>query len=128
MALPAGISFVKPGQEPVCTTGDIAGPLAQGRDVETQDVEPVVEIAPESSPSYFLFEMAICRGDDPYIQFFLFFTADTADAQCLYGTQQFGLEFDRHFPDFVEKQGAMVGQLEFSRISLPESSGKGAFS
>ena len=46
---------------------DVLRALAQGREVDREDVQPVVEVAPERSPAHQVLEVPVGPGDDPYV-------------------------------------------------------------
>src|SRR5690606_30290570 len=72
------------------------------------------------------FEIAIGGAAEAKIYALGLVAAHPLDHAVLQYPQQFGLYLKRHVPDLVEKDRALVRQLELARAALPVGSGKGA--
>ena len=72
-----------------------------------------------------LFQVAVCSCDDSDINLDLVCCADSLYFPILKEAQEFYLQWRGQFPDFIEKQGGGVSQLELSSL-LSMSAGKGS--
>jgi hypothetical protein len=72
---------------------DVFGALSQGRDVDAQHVQPLVQVQPEAGLGDHLFQRPIGRGDDPHIHLQLTVFAHRKHPALLQDAQQFGLKF-----------------------------------
>jgi hypothetical protein len=70
-------------------------------------------------------QIAIGRGDQPYIDSFGLRTPEPLKLPFLQRAQQFRLELDRDIADLIQEQGAAVRQFEPARLGS-ESAGEGA--
>ena len=82
---------------------NIAGPFAQGRDVDADDVEAEAEIRAEPSGRSFLLEPPVGGRHDPDVDPPRHVLADPPDLAVLEHTQQLGLRARRQFTDLVEE-------------------------
>ena len=82
---------------------DVSGPLAQGRYLELQDVEAVVEVLAEASLGGELLESPVGGGDDADVQLYLLAATDSGYGVRLHGAQELGLEFYGQFANLVEE-------------------------
>src|SRR5687768_1283207 len=106
--------------EPLCGSpgevrdegGNVLRMLAERRQVELHDVEPIEEIAPETPLLHRLLERTRCRGDHPDVDAASLASAEPADLAVLEHAEQLRLEAERHVADLVEQQCAPVGCLE----------------
>ena len=88
------------------------GPLAQRRQRDREDVEPVVEILAELALGDQRLEVAVRGRDDPHVDLDGLAAADPLELALLQHAQQLDLHVERQVADLVEKQRAAVGQLE----------------
>ena len=91
---------------------DILAPLAQGRQAQTDDIQPVKQILAEQSLLDPRFEILVGRRDDTYIGLDRLMSADSVKIAVGEHPQQPRLQFLRHVANFVEKQRAAFGLLE----------------
>src|SRR4051794_11781399 len=105
--------------------GDVFGALAQGRDTDGEDVEAVVQVRAELLVGDEGFEIAIGRGDEPGVGAQGAGGAETLELPLLEDAEELRLEFERHFADFVEEDGAAIGELE-AADALRDGAGEGA--
>ncbi len=110
-----------------CSTkqGDVAGPFAQGRHGDGEDVESVVQILAELALVNQSFEIAMGCRDQAHVHLDGFHAAHALELALLQHAQQLHLHVERQVADLVEKQGAAVGQLEAAR-SPRHRAGEGA--
>ena len=91
---------------------DVLGTLAQGRQVQGDDRQPVVEILAEAAVLDHLPEIAIGRGDHPDIAGQHVAPAHREVFPALEHAQQLDLGLACQLPDLVEEQRAAIGQRE----------------
>ena len=94
---------------------DIFRPIAQRRQRERNDVEPIEQIFAETSRARPRFEIAIRRRNQPHVGLTLSRFAEPLIGPVVEKTQQARLGVRRQFADFVEKQCAAFGFLDLSR-------------
>ncbi|BCR22636.1 hypothetical protein KAM429_31930 [Aquipseudomonas alcaligenes] len=109
-----------PGQQQGITAA-----LAQWRHLQRVDAEAVIEIGAEAPGAHFLGQVAVGGGEDAHIHPVLAVRAQALQLAALQHAQQLGLHRQRQFTDFVEQQGAAVGQLELT-AALATGAGEGA--
>ena len=97
--------------------GDVLGPLAQGRQADRHDVEPVEQVLAEQALADQLAQVAVGRGDDAHVGADRRAAADRGVLALLQHAQQARLRLDRHVADLVEEQGAALGLLEAAGIA-----------
>ena len=86
--------------------------MAEGRDFNVEDVQPVKQVFPEGAVRDHVFKITIRRGHHPDINGNLFLTSHPADPVLLQASQDFCLQIQGHFPYFIQKQAAVPGQLK----------------
>ena len=86
--------------------------LPQGGDLDGKNVQPVVEVLAKASGLHFFPQLTISSGDDAHIGAARAVFAHAFVTFFLQGAQQFALQVQRHFADFIQKQGAALGHLE----------------
>ncbi len=92
---------------------DIFFPFPQGRQVDPDHVEPVVQIFTESPLSHPFFEILVGGGDDANIQVFHIGAAHALKLSLLEKSQDLCLGIELQVPDLVQKKGSLVRQFEF---------------
>ena len=100
-------------------------PFPQGRGVDREDGQPVVEVLPEAPAPHRFGQIGIGGRDEPHLHP-LQAAPDGLDFPGLQHPQQFGLQGRAQGADFVQEQGALVGLLEFSD-PLAVGPGEGPF-
>ena len=103
------------GEEALGEQGDVLAPVAQGGDLDGDDVEAVEEVLAERAGAGALAEVAVGGGDDPHVDRALLARADGAHGAALEHVQQLGLEGRGHLADLVEQERAAVGLGEEAR-------------
>ena len=97
---------------------DVLRPLAQRRDGDGHDLEPVVQIAAEGAGSDLLLEVRVGGGDDAHVHLDRLGPPDAHERAILEHAQDLRLQRQRHLADLVQKERAAVRQLELPRLAL----------
>ncbi len=101
--------FGRPGQEVLGQRQDVLGPVAQRRQVDVDDVQPVEQVLPEPPFLQPFFQMSVGGGDQANVHPFRLGGPQRADLPFLQHAQQLGLQGERQLSDLVEEDGAAVG-------------------
>src|SRR5512143_2026425 len=91
---------------------DVFFPLPQGRDLERDDVDPVIEVFAERVLLYRGLQVLVGGGDEPDVDLAALVAAHGTDDLVFDDPEQFGLERQAHVADLVEEDGAALGFLE----------------
>ena len=86
--------------------------FAQGRQLQVERVQAVVEVFAESPHVHRLLQVAVCRGDNAYVQVARLGLADAPDFVILQKAQKLDLRRCRQFADFVQEQRTAVRGFE----------------
>ncbi len=105
-------------QEVLDQQRDVAAPLAERRQGDGHDVEPVEEVLAEAALAHHRLEIAVGGGEHPHIDAEGLLAAHALDRALLERAQQLRLQLRRHVADLVEEEGAAVGQLELAELAL----------
>ena len=95
--------------------GNVGGPLAQRRQGDGEDVEPVVEILAKRAIADLALEIAVRRRDHPDVDLHRVGPAHALELALLQHAQELDLDLERHVADLVEEQRPAVRQLEAAR-------------
>jgi len=106
--------------------GDVGRSFPQGRDPDGHYVEAVEEVGPEASLPDHLFKVAVGGRDHPDIDGNVAVAAQAPVAFVLDRLEDLALHGQRHVADFVEKDGAAVGEFE-NPLVAPAGIGVGPF-
>ncbi len=106
-------------------TGMSLAPLAQRREIDVQDIEPVIQIVPEFPQCYELLEAPVGGGEHPNVYLDRLNASHPKECPRLQHPQQLHLHGGRDLADLVEEDGASVGQLEATQPALRRT-GEGA--
>ena len=87
-------------------------PLAQGRQVHRHDGQPIIQVIAERLLFNHFLQRLIRGSDNPNIGFQRFRAAHALKFPLLNHAQNFGLRPQAHVADFIEKNRAVVRQLE----------------
>ena len=108
-----------PGQR-----NNIAASLPQRRDIERNNIEAIKQVLPKP----FLFDhpgkILIGGGDNSKVTFDHPSAADPLESLVFEDSQQLGLQFERHLPDLIQKQGATISQFNLPRLAAATGAGK----
>src|SRR5262249_16189989 len=105
---------------------DVLGPLAQRRNRDRDDVEPIEEVLAELALFHHRLERAVRGGDDPDVDLDVPRAADTLEHAFLQAAEQLRLTVRRHLADLIEEQRAAIGELH-QPLLPPARVGEGAF-
>ena len=94
---------------------DVGAALAQRRNVQRVDRQPVVEIGAEAAFTDQFVESPIGGRDQPDIDLAGAIGAQALDLAVLQDPKQLGLDRQRQLTDLVEQEGATLGSLEATR-------------
>ena len=83
--------------------GDILLALAQRRQRDRHHVQAVVKVFAEMPQPYLLFQVAVGRRDDAYVDAQGFIAADALHLSFLQNSQQLGLKRGAAFTDFIQE-------------------------
>lgn len=97
----------------------------RGGDGQGKDIDPVVEVFPETAFADHVGQIAVGGHDYSAIGREVGIAADLFEDAFLEDAQQLALERERHVADLVEEDGSPVGQAEFS-LPIMVGTGKGA--
>ena len=90
--------------------------VAQRRQVDREDVEPIEQVFAQLAPGDRLVRIAIGRGEDAHVGLLELGRADAHEGARLEHAQQLDLQVERHLGDLVEEQRAAVGALEEAQV------------
>ncbi len=90
----------------------VTDPLAQSRQLQPHDAQPIEEVLAEAPGAHFLLEVAIGSGDHPHVDLQRLDAADPLDLALLENAQELRLEVERELSQLVEEDGPAVRELE----------------
>src|SRR5208282_6329958 len=93
---------------------DVSYAVAQRGQLDPRDREAMEQVVPEASGLDLAVQVASGGGQQPYVDLDGAVPSDATDLAPLDRAQQLGLERQLQVADFVDQQGASVGQLEDS--------------
>src|ERR1700730_18306728 len=105
---------------------DIINPLAQGRQMHLDGVEPEIKVFPESTGIDFCQRVSIRGAQNPNVYLFCFRRSYPLEFASFENSQDFGLLRAGQIRDFIEKESATVRQFETAGSVRP-SIGESAF-
>src|SRR5208282_4796465 len=94
--------------------GNVAAPLAEGREPKVDDVYPIVQVAPELPPADQLGKVFIRRRDYSNIHLYPLRAAHSLEARVLEHAKELGLHLQGHIAYLVEEEGAAMRELELA--------------
>jgi len=89
---------------------DVLPPLIERRQLAGPTGDAVIEVEPEGTAGLFFFQVPVGRADETEINILPRVAADPLVSAFLNDAQQFGLQAERQFSDFIEKEGAAIGE------------------
>src|SRR5579862_2667965 len=92
--------------------GNVVCPLPQGRNHDREYVEPVKKICAESALANHLLQILIRSSNDANINSNCARAAQSLKLAFLENSQELGLQLKRQFPDLIQEQRSLVGQLK----------------
>src|SRR5579862_4661477 len=103
---------------------NVFAPLAQRWNGQWENVEAIIEVAPEFAIFDHLLQIAMGRGDNANIHLLRTRAAQSLKFAFLQDPEQFRLKLEWDVTNFVEEQGALVGTLEATGLAH-DGAGKG---
>jgi len=98
-----------PLQEVVHQQRDVVAAAIQGRQIDRDDVQPVVEVGAEAALGHLLLEIAVGRGDHPQVDLDRLARTHRIDLALLQHPQQLDLDGVGRLAYLVEEDGAALG-------------------
>jgi hypothetical protein len=83
--------------------GNVVTPLAQRRQFDGKHIQAIEQVFAEFLFGNVLVQIAIGRGDDTHVDMQSSDSAQPFKLAILQYTQEFGLQFGRHFSDFIRQ-------------------------
>src|SRR6058998_3164597 len=102
----------------LCQNGDVIRPLSQWWDLNREHIEPVVKVFTKAARRHFLLQVPIGRSDDPHIREPRPVLAHALVTLLLQDAEQFALQFQWNFSDFIEENRPSFSRLETSGAVL----------
>ena len=109
---PAAVQFVVFREEAVGQQEDVVAAVAQRRQVDRDDLEPVVEVVAEAAGLDLVEEDPVGGRDEPDVHRDRAYGADPPKAPAVEQRQDLGLHHRIQFADLVEEDRAAVGSLD----------------
>ncbi len=106
--------------------GDVFAALAEGWELEGDDVKTIEEVFAEAAVPYGLLEVDVGCGDDADVDLDFGGAAEMHEAAILQDAEDFGLHVHGHGANFVEEEGAAVGYFEEALLGV-DGGGEGSF-
>src|SRR6185436_12611537 len=103
-----------PAQEGVCQQDHVLPTVAEGRQMDSDHGESIVEILAEASTSEGLLEALVTRRDHADVDGDDVATAHPLDLAFLQEAQELDLEGQAHFRDFIQEQRSPIGRLDLT--------------
>src|SRR5690606_32358805 len=112
-------------QELLREQADVAGAVAERRERDGDDREPVVQVIAQLARLESLLHVLVGGGDDADVHADLLLAAEAAEGALLEGTQELDLDVRLHLGDLVQEERPAVGELEAAGL-LVDRPGEGA--
>jgi hypothetical protein len=104
-------------QEALGQGRDVLLALAQGGDVDGEDVQAVVEVGAERAAVAQVLEVHVGGGDDPRLHGNVLLPAHPVEDAVLEHLEELDLHRRGHGADLVQEDGAVGGQLELAELA-----------
>ncbi|MNY00627.1 hypothetical protein D3C86_1331270 [compost metagenome] len=105
-----------PGQQTLSQRQNVSGALAQRTPGQRKHRQAIIEVFAKAPRRHFTRQVAVGGRHHANIQRDRFTRPHPLDLALLQHAQQFGLEPQGHFGNFVEQNGAAVGLLELAGL------------
>src|SRR5688572_15246117 len=106
-------AFLREFLEKMCDEQrNVAGPEAQRRKANGNDVETIIEIFSEGAIGHSFFKLAVRRRNHPHVDFHVLIAAHSAELPLLNDSKELYLYGRRGIANFVQKNGSAVGNFE----------------
>ncbi len=106
--------MLSPRRKCAASRGRSSGPVAQRRNVDGGDVQPIVEIFAEGFFRNEFRQVLVGGGDDTHVDGYGHPSSQAVHFSAFEGAQELCLEVCRHVTDFIQEYGAAVGQFELA--------------
>jgi hypothetical protein len=113
------VSTAQSLDEMVNKNWNILSAIAKRRDFNLHNAQPIKKVLAEITPLNLVLNPSARGRDEPDASPHRLGTTQTFELAILYYTQQFCLEYRRHFGDFVEEYGSPTRRLKFARVHTP---------
>jgi putative ABC transport system ATP-binding protein len=120
-----GRAAAQVGQQGIHQQRDVLPPLAQGRHMQGQHAQAVIQVGPECPVAHHGGKIPMRGREDADIHLAGLVLAQPLDFPFLQHAQQFHLDIQRHLADLVQQQGAAMGGLE-APLARRRRAGEGA--
>ena len=108
----------------VSEPGDVRSNPSKRRGLEQEGIEPVIEILSEFGSGEHGFQIPVGGGNDPEVHLERPSAPNAFHFPLLNDPEKLGLQRHGKLPHFVEKDGALVSQLELARLAAGACSGE----
>src|SRR5262249_44826508 len=98
----------------LCQHWNVFAALAQWRNIDRDDAQPIEEVRSKLSLFNLLFQRTMRRADDADVHGYRFVTAESLNSSFFQGAEQLCLNVATHVADLVKKQSATVGLLKLA--------------
>ena len=100
--------------------------LSQGRNGQRENIEAVIEIRSKLFLLHQLLEVTMSRGNHTHVGGQQFLSPNSLKLTFLQNPKQFGLEFERHVSNFIQKKCPVSSLFKFSSFAFNRA-GEGSF-
>ena len=107
--------------------GHVFAAFAQRRNLNRKNIEAIVEIAAKFAVGDEAREVAIGGGHDADVDGLRAIAAEAFELLLLQNAEKFRLEFERNVADLVEKERAVIGELEAADFLIDRAGKSAAF-
>jgi len=115
-SFPGGTAYF--AQEMIRKGLDAFAPVPQGRQVDSEHIDAVVQIFSKCPVCHLFVKVLVRGGNDPYVTMNRLIPAEPFEGFFFQDPQEFGLKGQGELPDFVQKHAAAVGLLQASHPRL----------
>ena len=105
----------RPRYEVADEEGNVASAISKRWQRNGEHIQPVKEIAAESSLADFVGQIAVRRRHDPHVDIDRARVAKPLDLSFLNDPEKARLQFERQLADLVQEHGAPIGQARTDR-------------
>ncbi len=113
-------------EEVVAEDRDVSGAVTEGRKMDGDDVDAVVEVFAEAAGARHLFKVFVGGADEAEVDLAEGAAAEALDLVVFEDAEELGLKGEGEGGDLVEEEGAVVGELDLAGAGLG-GAGEGAF-
>ena len=103
------IAIGKADRKEIDQLGNVFATFAQRRNVQLDHVQAIIQIFAKAAGRHFGFQIAVRGGDHLHVDVHRMSRTDRSDFLLLQHAQQLGLQVERHFADFVQKDDPLLG-------------------